>query len=494
MSLILQPKISTDCNSIRVWVGATYRNSVPILEWNINPISYNAINANPIPIEIRPITSARTADLLDDPNESRIFTGIYEFIECSPDSEYRIIVKDELGASFETIVKTTPKDVPEDKWFNILLVSCYHYYTDTGLQIGQIQNRIPLDLRPDVTFLMGDQVYLDLPTFKIFPKDRPGLAKRFEADYIRNWQGIINSRIPKNNYELRGYAKLLSLAPSISLPDDHEFWNNYPDWSAIILSSYDETNKENWKRAALAMYKAFQMNNNEDVGSHSKFNIYPLSFFFADTRSLRDSKPDHIFKDNAQIESWSESVKKSGDLFPIFISGQSLFQNAASKFDSKMVDTELANYIDYDRIVETILNSIDNSKRITCLTGDVHWGRIAALTKPNEQVPKFIEIVSSPSSLVESPLDFFKSVINTVFTNGDWPKHSFPEDINELHTSTFAKYKKVNLRRQEGNHVAILSFKKSGNGIENKVTYIPVTNNNSIFNEYKNEIELPKLL
>lgn len=496
MSLILQPKISTDCNSIRLWVGATFRNTVPALTWNIVPITYNATNANPIPVEIKPITSARTVDLLNDPNESRIFTGIYEFEGCSSDSEYRITVSDEFGATFETIVKTVPKEVPEEKWFNILLVSCYHYYTDAGLQIGQIQNRIPLDLRPNVTFLMGDQVYLDQPLTKIFPSDAPGLARRFEQDYIRNWQGLYNKRIPGSIDELFGYPKLLSLAPSISLPDDHEFWNNYPNWSFFIGKTYNESHTQNWKIAATIMYEAFQNRNNKPAGSNDEFEIKPLSFFFVDTRTNRDIGIGKLLKikEFDEIKQWIQKVISTNFYFPFFLSGQSIFSNAAGNFGSTFADTELANYTDYSNIIEELKSLNMVNKRVTCLTGDVHWGRIAALTKPNGKSPDFIEIISSPSSLVDSPIDEFKSFFKKIFTDDYWPKHSYPEDIKELNVRQFAKYGKENFRRQEGNHVAILSFKRSGSGIESKVNYIPVTTDNNQFNKFRKEIILPKLL
>lgn len=496
MSLILQPKISTDCNSIRVWVGATYKTSKPQLEWTIEPISTNNETLIQNPIEIKPLESARPDNLLNDLTESRIFTGIFEFKGCSPDSEYKIKVKDEYGASFETIIRTIPSKIPENRWFNILLVSCYHYYTDVGLQIGQIQNKIPLDLRPDVTFLMGDQVYLDLPTFKIFPGDIAGLAARFEQDYIRNWQGIINSYIPKTNLQLNGYAKLLSLAPSISLPDDHEFWNNFPNWSIFIGKSYNKVHRDNWEMCSKAMYSAFQIRNNNPVGSNDVFDIKPLSFFFADTRTNRDENKEYLLKTNEfdELQDWTSKVNGDNSIYPFFLSGQSIFANAASFIKGKIADYELPNYNDYGYIIDCLKTLNDQDKRVTCLTGDVHWGRIAALTKPNGKKPDFVEIISSPSSLVDSPIDKIGAFFKKIFTSDKWPKHDYPKDIKDLNVSSFSKYGKENFRRQEGNHVAILSFKRSGSGIENKVNYLPVTSESSTFNNFKKEIILPKLL
>ena len=81
-----------------------------------------------------------------------------------------------------------------------------------------------------------------------------------------------------------------------------------------------------------------------------------------------------------------------------------------------------------------------------------------------------------------------------MLTSDKWPKHDYPKDVKDLNVSSFSKYGKENFRRQEGNHVAILSFKRSGSGIENKVNYLPVTSEISLFNNFRKEIILPKLL
>src|SRR5258707_13942556 len=58
--------------------------------------------------------------------------------------------------------------------------------------------------------------YTTLFRSKDFLDDKKWLADKFEQDYSLNWRGPL------------AYTNVLAAAPSISLPDDHEYWNNYP--------------------------------------------------------------------------------------------------------------------------------------------------------------------------------------------------------------------------------------------------------------------------
>ena len=80
---------------------------------------------------------------------------------------------------------------------------------------------------PDLCLFMGDQVYLDLPTIQAFDEDPKWLAKKFEQDYVRNWFS-------------RGFTEGLGLGPLAFIPDDHEYWNNFPHVSPFIQNSWSE--------------------------------------------------------------------------------------------------------------------------------------------------------------------------------------------------------------------------------------------------------------
>jgi len=67
------------------------------------------------------------------------------------------------------------------------------------------------------------------------------LAEKFEKDYTINWS------------EPLAYANVLGAAPSISIPDDHEYWNNYPHASPFIQNAWSQEGRDNWREAAQSM-------------------------------------------------------------------------------------------------------------------------------------------------------------------------------------------------------------------------------------------------
>lgn len=90
-------------------------------------------------------------------------------------------------------------------------------------------------------------MYLNLPTLRNFRGDTKWLAGKFESDYTANWRGP------------GGYSEILHAAPSASIPDDHEYWNNAPHNSPIVWQSNVEPSRNNWWTAARTMYEAFQL-------------------------------------------------------------------------------------------------------------------------------------------------------------------------------------------------------------------------------------------
>jgi hypothetical protein len=69
----------------------------------------------------------------------------------------------------------------------------------------------------------------------------------------------------------------------IGCPDDHEFWNNFPEVSAAVPGQYARMCGKSWKSAALIMYDAFQRN--DSTTKSEIIDIDPLSFFLMDNRT-----------------------------------------------------------------------------------------------------------------------------------------------------------------------------------------------------------------
>ena len=493
MQIILHPKYSVS-NSVRVWVGVRNAKEAPELEWNILALSNNVSNPSKVPVPIKELQSVRSNDLLFKDSE-RVFSGIYEFRDCKPDSVYAVNVKiSGTDNGYSLRYKTLPGELPWDKWFNILLVSCYYYDNDKG-NIDNIIGRIPADMKPDLSFFMGDQVYLDLPVFKDFPEDKQWLAEKFESDYAVNWFGIDTDVV--SSYAATGFPRVLSLAPSVFIPDDHEFWNNYPHECFFIGNSKNEAGRNNWREASIALFEGFQSIDKDTMGGSVKINIPPVSFFLADLRTFRDPDKQHTFKDK-EFKVFEDWIKGLNDNFGFLITGQSLFTDKVGKIKGEFSDFELPNYGDYPSITDLIKDAADG-KIFTCITGDVHWGRVAYLKKYDVRFNEISEIVVSPASLVENPItDPFREAwgwVKSIFGHYDpWKKHSKPDEIGDSILPHFNSYSKKNFHSQVGNQVGILSLKRSGVGVDAKITYLPNHRDKEVNKAFYKQIDLHKLL
>lgn len=212
--LVLHPRAAPGTR-LRMWVGAFGRTSVPALSWMLD-------GAPAQPTAVRAIASARPdsgPEAMVAAGDTRAFTGIYEFTgpTIAPDTHHDVVVRAD-GKEARLQSWTVPAEVPNglDRSFNLMLVSCFHRAEDREGLAGNLVAALPVHLRPHMTILMGEQVYLDLPTLADFKPRRAWLGRKFEDDYTGNWHGP------------NGYARVLQAAPSIATPDDHEYWNDFP--------------------------------------------------------------------------------------------------------------------------------------------------------------------------------------------------------------------------------------------------------------------------
>jgi phosphodiesterase/alkaline phosphatase D-like protein len=508
MKIVVYPRVSKNSRTLLVWIGVLQRQPpAPTLNWTLQ--------GDPVqPTALRVIQSARTDRMLGaDKNIARAFTGLYEFSQLAsgaalqPDTPYTIAVKAEQEvATLET--RTLPARVTSDLTdsFNVLLVSCFHRDTDPGGYAGILINDIKQRHSPDITLLLGDQVYLDLPTLMDFEDKLPWLAEKFEQDYLNNWQGP------------EGYSRVLASAPSASMADDHEYWNNYPHRSYHLQNTYTESGRRNWEEAARRMYEAFQLTTPAaDMGRAITFDVPPLSFFLADMRTYRDydlkrvmseGDPHNANLPNARQElaDWVQHVIDN-KMFAVFASGQSLFANQPQslwgkvklKVKGTVADHELFEYGDFGYIVQQLERLSDEGRPLLCLTGDVHYGRVLAAKdlRKNWRVSMY-EIISSPASLVMDVTSDWKEKKATA--EDPWPRHSEAPDpdlfyAQEALGQRFVCEPKSVLHRQKGNHVVLLNFRDVGGVLELKVKYWPIYPNKmySNPNDLKDAIYLSTL-
>ena len=474
MSLILYPRVAPS-DRLRVWVGAFKRTQAPALSWLLNDAPAN-------PVALRPLSSARPDSMLgaSPANVPRAFTGVYEFAGLTPDTFYRIKVKAADETDSQTLeTRTLPDAVPTalDRSFNVLLVSCFHQAEDRAGLASTIVSQLKATSKPHFTILAGDQVYLDLPTLKNFPDDQVWLANKFEEDYTLNWAGPLSSGP-------LAYTQVLASAPTISSPDDHEYWNNYPHFSPVIGNSFNKGGKGRWEAAAQALFSGFQLPYPAKLGEGVQLDVHPLSFFIADTRSGKDDGRKFTMKDDArkQLDDWVTDVI-ARKRFGVFVSGQSLFAEAAGRFGGAVGDYELANYGDYGEIMKILRRLVDAGRPVLCLTGDVHWGRVATTRDRRTGRLAFAEVISSPVSLVSTVgVDQVKRGLAALgsFFGGEknaWPRHSDAASVPDYLATEFLSkgFPCSSVHGQRGNHAVMLSFRQHGGGIELRVKYWPLS-------------------
>lgn len=473
MSLVLYPRAAPN-DRLRVWIGAFQHTHSPALTWTLDGTPH-------APTALRPIGSVRTDEMLPAADDRhgipRVFSGVYEFPGLAPDTRYAVAVQaDGDTASIET--RTLPAAVPSalDGWFNVLLVSCFHQAEDRGGLAGRIVSQLTGVWQPHLSILMGDQVYLDLPTLQDFPDDLVWLAAKFEADYVRNWQGPT------------GYGQVLAAAPSVSLPDDHEYWNNFPHASPVVGNSWSADGRARWRKAAEAVYAGFQLAAPAMLGGAVVLDVPPLSFCLVDTRTgqhpdLASTLPETVFE---QVNDWAAQViaqKRVG----VFVTGQSLFVTPTTLLGGSVVDHELPDYADFGRIIAPLVHLLDAGRPLLCLTGDVHWGRVVAAQDISTGRTPLYEVISSPSSLVTTlgrdQLKELGAFFTDLFGAADpWPRHAEPEAPPTFfaHSVVHGRFPCATIHGQTGNHVGLLSFRQAGGGLDFRITYWPLHSDNQV--------------
>ncbi|HEU4888267.1 MAG TPA: alkaline phosphatase D family protein, partial [Thermoanaerobaculia bacterium] len=405
-------------------------------------------------------------------NTARTFVGIFEFVDPSPGLQHVVDVqRADVNSERATIsVRSIPAEVPQTtlsaKPLRILLVSCFHSVSDPrGMSVGRHAAEFVRQHRPDLTFFLGDQVYVDLPVSQTPEGTEAAIAEDIERKYLANW--IAPSQQPAQ----RGYYEVLSAAPAIFNADDHEYWNNYPHFSPQLKNTWRPGPLQAWSRAAERMWSAFQLHHGVEVGQPFVVNdIAPLSILFVDTRSMRKNGVLFDARGTATINAWSQALRDSPDRVGMFVTGQSIFDRKTRT--GTLLDKNLLDFpAQYDVLVNAVKRA--TAKRpVLCITGDVHFGRVLTL-QGTPTSGRLFEVISSPASLVDNPITNVQTALNP-FDDPDWPKHEDAPGEDELHFNAFPGDQYVNTHAQRGNHVTMLSLTRTGAAIHVEALYKPM--------------------
>lgn len=292
-----------------------------------------------------------------------------EFIRRT-DSIYRDIEEWQVlrHGQFDTLPASLP--VAGERPFTVALGSCFYAHRDGGQAAGSyraLYERGPEYARPHVTFLTGDQVYLDIG-FDSLSFVRSEIRERVADDYAQHWQLL---------------GSILSRGATWMLPDDHEYWNDYPFYDSLIptlLALKIDDVRQTWTKASEDGVRRIQQSPRVET-----FSIDELSFCMADLRSYRDDErflPDADFK---KLTNWARGLKGPGVLVipqPLIVAPNPLERNLLSYRGQ------------YSRLLEALGHS---GHDIVVMSGDVHFGRIATTTLgPNGG--KLVEVIASPLS------------------------------------------------------------------------------------------------
>lgn len=458
MSVVLHPR-AVRGNRLQLWIGVFGATAAPTLRWLLD-------GADAMPVPIRTLIDARPTPAMADVNEPRAFTGVYEFQQnIRPATSYKVQVCADSTWSEIVYVRSLPAAVPSggSDAFNVLLASCFYRGEDRGGFAGaEVKQLMGLE-QPDLTLLTGDQVYLDQPLLRNFRMNKRSLAEKFEKDYTENWRGP------------GGYADILAAAPSASIPDDHEYWNNFPHPNLVALQSIVPVPYDNWQQAAHTMYEAFQLSEPGRYDPLLVIDVPPLSFFLMDNRTFRDRDRRFTVTPEGleQFTTWAADVA-ARQHFGVVVTGQSLIEGSAG-LKGAVADRSMVDYSDYPAIMNTIIRLARAGRPVLCLTGDVHFGRVVEATEVGNPTAKIYEIISSPTSLLTVPV--FDNIKHLFKGRRDpWYRFraaepppgeiDYPGRIASLSTSM--TYPDAG---QKGNHVAHLAFRTSGFGLTLTITY-----------------------
>lgn len=497
--LALVPHVPDKQGSVLVWLGVRSGQAPNVVRWKLD-------GAAVVPSVARAL--APIAGLVA-PGRLAIYTGMFE-IDAPHRPHPRVLEVEVDGQVIRRPIRTLPPSIPSegDETFNILLSSCFHRAEDKRGRAGQVlRDARP---RPHLSVFSGDQVYLDLPTFKDFPKDQTALLRRFADDYAANWFGAdANEEVPAS-----GFATMLSLAPNLFLPDDHEFWNNYPEPTPPVENSWSQGGRAAWEGAAKALYAAFQQSPVHGGGEPRVVDIAPLSILLLDTRSSRSAGQRSADGDllghdgRTALRRWIDRLlnSRSGPdpLFGMLVTGQPLLRDAAGRVSGALADFEMADYpADYAFLVGEVERAAAGGLSLLLATGDVHWGRVVeARLDPGHA--RIIELISSPTSLVTySGIDSFKrgwSRLKSVFGSRDLsPRHAQAEDPPAVLRGQTGRFVLSTSRlnapgnpeaKIRGNQAMLIQLRRSGSNMLVRVRFLAIGDGDQVATESDRIVDL----
>lgn len=311
------------------------------------------------------------------------FYCLAHFQGLTPRTRYRVqfyrlvdgrgLVDDYWQCLRQACFDTLPERLPAagEKPLTIGLGSCFYNHRDGGQVAGAyraLYERGPQAVRPDFTLLAGDQVYLDIgfDSLSLVPRE---IRNRIADDYALHWQAL---------------GSLFGAGATWMLPDDHEYWNDFPFYKSPIPALWAlrlPHVRRHWTRAARD-----GVNNIERTRPLEFIHVgEDLSICLADLRSQRAGKQFIGAAAFAELIDWAENLNCPGVL-----AIPQLLVDAPNN-----VERNLLSYpAQYRRLLKALAATGND---IVVLSGDVHYGRIAQVPLGTRGA-RLVEVVASPLS------------------------------------------------------------------------------------------------
>ncbi len=333
------------------------------------------------------------------------FFKLCTFENLSKNKNYKIIFSAQLenvSSPWEMLLQATfstlPGSLPTqgEKPFTIALGSCFSNSDDDGrvaAAYAALYDSGDEKFRPDVTFLVGDQVYLDIGFASLVPFSN-FIRNRAANHYAKNWQAL---------------SDIFTRGGTWMLPDDHEYWNDYPfnDVNILALKALKISSvRDTWEKVATD-----GVNNIQSTRMLEIINIgEDLSICLANFRSQRTTQQFMPDKEFAELLTWAKNLRCPGVLVAsqMLLDAPSEGERNLPRFDKQ-----------YAQLIEALAASGND---ILMLSGDVHFGRIATV-KLGTKGAMLTEVVSSPMSNLKGLLNGFASGVA-----GNHPE-SFPGGV-----------------------------------------------------------------
>jgi hypothetical protein len=165
----------------------------------------------------------------------RFFHAHHRIGDLEPGRAYEVRLLDRwLGAAGPVLARTLPQRLDEQHPLRVFAGSCYDFTTDPDDALDKAFRRVFGETGPDLTLLLGDQVYADSPAWHYAFVSRHHPRTGLLAKYWRTW----GMQPEPDGTERRGLRGVLTAGPTYFLPDDHEFWNNWPNRTVLAKHSY----------------------------------------------------------------------------------------------------------------------------------------------------------------------------------------------------------------------------------------------------------------